>query len=175
MVTISDFLHIKVNLKKKLIYMLTLEPKGDQTKYWKLFYWRFFPFATGVAPLAANISMDFRKGPNGILRSFGETDSRKKTWSRKSHGTVHLKWCFYVHLCRAHLLLAHTHIPAVSGCSLCPYREQPPHHTSELRQDWTLEVYHVSWQVWVKNLARFWDSKKCLKCLMSRLYCLLQY
>jgi hypothetical protein len=42
---ISDCLHLKVNLK--IIYMLTLLPKGVQTKNLKLSDLRFFPFATG--------------------------------------------------------------------------------------------------------------------------------
>ncbi len=33
--TISDCLHLKANLKKKIIFKLTLLPKGVQTKYLK--------------------------------------------------------------------------------------------------------------------------------------------
>ncbi len=58
--TISDSWQIKVNLKEKIIYLLNLLPKGVQKKYWKLFWWKIFSFATG-APCAANISANFRK------------------------------------------------------------------------------------------------------------------
>jgi hypothetical protein len=37
-------------------------------------------------------------GPNGILRGLGETDSWKKTRSRKSRNTVPLKHCIIHHL-----------------------------------------------------------------------------
>ncbi len=65
--------------------MLTLLPKGVQTKKLKLFDWRFFPFATGLndtssASWAAKISAKFlkiRNVPNGLLRALGETDSWK--------------------------------------------------------------------------------------------------
>ncbi len=40
--TISSCLHLKVTLKKKCIYMLTLLPKGVQTKYLKLLWLKIF-------------------------------------------------------------------------------------------------------------------------------------
>ncbi len=40
--TISDFWHLKVNLKKKIIYMLTLLPKGGQKNFSDFSHWSFF-------------------------------------------------------------------------------------------------------------------------------------
>jgi hypothetical protein len=46
---ISGCGHFKVNLKaKKFIYMLTILPKGVQTKLLKFFLVNIFLFATGV-------------------------------------------------------------------------------------------------------------------------------
>jgi len=39
---LSDCLHLKVNLKRKFIFMLTLLPKGVQTKYLKFFWLKIF-------------------------------------------------------------------------------------------------------------------------------------
>jgi hypothetical protein len=68
------------------IFMLTLLPKGVQTKYLKLFWSEIFSFVTDVnntggAPSMAKtpwIFKIFRNGPNGILSGLGKTDSWKK-------------------------------------------------------------------------------------------------
>ena len=58
---------------------------------WNFSDWRFFPFATGVhdtsdAPWAGV----FEKIRNRYSGALGETDSLKKTWTRKSRVTVPL-------------------------------------------------------------------------------------
>ncbi len=56
--------------------MLTLLPKGVQTKYLKLSDRRFFPFATGVVHRELRIELcEFsdkkRNGPNGMKKPVG--------------------------------------------------------------------------------------------------------
>ncbi len=72
-----------MNLKKKIIDMFALIPKGVQTKYLKLFLLAedFFPFATGVNDtswverrISPQIFEKFENDPNGILKGLGETD-----------------------------------------------------------------------------------------------------
>jgi hypothetical protein len=67
--------------------MLTLLPKGAQTKLLKIFCLKIFPFATGVDDtgvvhleprISSRIFEKIRNGRNGILRCLGETDSWKK-------------------------------------------------------------------------------------------------
>ncbi len=63
--------------RKKCIYMLTLLPKGVQTKDFKLFWQKIFS--------------NMRKSPS-IWRVFKEKNwFMRKTWSRKSRGAVPLK------------------------------------------------------------------------------------
>jgi hypothetical protein len=61
--------------------MLTLLPKGVQTKLLKYFCLKVFPFATAATlelRISPRIFEKIRNGPNGLIRSLGETDSRKK-------------------------------------------------------------------------------------------------
>ncbi len=78
--TISGCRHLKVNLKTKCIYMLTLLPKGAQTKLLKFFCLKIFPFATlNLEPrIPPRILEKIRNGRNGILKCLGESDSWKK-------------------------------------------------------------------------------------------------
>ncbi len=70
---------------RKDVSMLTLQPKGVQTKYLKLFFWKIGRFANSVnyisgTPWTANISANLKKKlkrPNGIHGGSEETDSRK--------------------------------------------------------------------------------------------------
>jgi hypothetical protein len=79
METISGCRCLKVNLKAK---MLTLLPKGVQTKLLKFFWLKIFfhLLLTPVAHLEPRISPRIRNGRNGILRCLGETDSWKISW-----------------------------------------------------------------------------------------------
>jgi len=76
-----------MNLKKNVIIILTLLPKGVQNKLWKLFWLKIFlplpPVSkTPVVHLELGISrQNFEKiwnGPNGIIRGLGETDPCRK-------------------------------------------------------------------------------------------------
>ncbi len=95
MATISGCRHLKVNLKAKIYiqYMLTLLPKGVQTKLLKFFCLKFFSICHRNLELhiSPRIFEKIRNGPNGIIRGLGETDSRKKTRSKKSRDTVPLR------------------------------------------------------------------------------------
>ena len=73
--------------KGKNLYMLTLLPKGVQTKLLKFFCLKVFSIELRISP---RIFEKIRNGPNVIIRGLGETDSRKKTRSKKSHDTVPL-------------------------------------------------------------------------------------
>ncbi len=79
---------LKWTWRKKFIYELTLLPKGVKKKYLKLFWWKIFPFATGVLHLELVISPRIferiRNGCNGILRGLGEADSWKNLKSKIS-------------------------------------------------------------------------------------------
>jgi hypothetical protein len=90
---------IKVNLKKKFIYMLTLLLKG--VKKCKNFLIEDIWFATGVTRMvhlmlriSPQIFEKIWNGPNGILwGGGGENWFMKKTWCRKSRDTVPLIDC----------------------------------------------------------------------------------
>jgi hypothetical protein len=72
--------------------MLTLLPKGVQTKLLKFFCLKVS--LTPVANLELRISPrtfeKIRNGPNGKIKGLGETGSRKKNRSKKSRDTVPL-------------------------------------------------------------------------------------
>ncbi len=101
MATISGCRHLKVNLKAKIyIYsMLTLLPKGVQTKLLKFFCLKVFSICHRCRwhqwqTLSCEYLREFskiRNSPNGIIRGLGKTDSRKKTRSKKSCDTVPLR------------------------------------------------------------------------------------
>ncbi len=80
--TISDWLHFKVNMKEKFIYLLTLLPKDVQTKYLKFSFLIEFFFHLPTTPVVhLELRREYLKiwnGPYGVLRGFGETDSWKK-------------------------------------------------------------------------------------------------
>ena len=61
--------------KGKNLYMLTLLPKGVQTKLLKFFCLKVFSIELRISP---RIFEKIRNGPNVIIRGLGETDSRKK-------------------------------------------------------------------------------------------------
>jgi hypothetical protein len=67
---ISDCLHLKVTLKKKIFYLLTLLPKD--------FSYLLPELMTLVMHLELQISprvfKQIQNSPNGILRGLGETD-----------------------------------------------------------------------------------------------------
>ncbi len=75
--TVSDLLHLKVNLKNKIYLYVTSTTQRWPNKIFKTYLIEdFFLFVTGVndtggAPWAWN-------DPNGILRGLGETDPWKK-------------------------------------------------------------------------------------------------
>ena len=77
MATISGCRHLKVNLKAKFIYMLTLLPKGVQTKLLKCFRLKVFSIELELR-ISPRIFENIRNSPNGIIRGLGETASRKK-------------------------------------------------------------------------------------------------
>ncbi len=80
--------------------MLTLLPKGAQTKFNKIFLLEDF-FHLPPVSLTPVVHLEPRMSPRifeknrndrkGILRCLGETDSSKKTRSRKSRDTVPLR------------------------------------------------------------------------------------
>jgi hypothetical protein len=66
--TILDCLHLKVNLKKKIIYMITLIPNGVQTKIFSI-----LPTFCLELRISPRIFEKIRNGPKGIIRGLGET------------------------------------------------------------------------------------------------------
>ncbi len=64
---------LKWTWRKKFIYMLTLLPKGVQTKYFKLFLLKIF----SICEYLCKFSKKILNEPIWILRDFGETDSWK--------------------------------------------------------------------------------------------------
>ncbi len=77
--TISECLHLKMNLKKNVSILLTLLPKGVQNKifklFWlKIFYWRYTFSCEYLREFYLKKS---KRPPFGILRGLGETDSWK--------------------------------------------------------------------------------------------------
>ncbi len=85
--TISECTHLKVSLKKQIYLYVTLLPKGVQIKYLKLFWLKNFficywcqrhGWCTLSCKYLHKFLQKFWNGPNGILRSLGETDSWKK-------------------------------------------------------------------------------------------------
>ncbi len=81
--TITYCLLLKVNLKKKIIYMLTLLPKSIQNKIIKLFWLKFFSICYRCqrhwwcnlnCEYLCEISKKNWNRPNSILRGLGETD-----------------------------------------------------------------------------------------------------
>ncbi len=94
-------------LEGKIYIYVYSKPKVSKQNHINCSAWRFFPFATGVVdtggkPLSGKYLHEFFEkiwnNPNGIIRGLGETDSRKKTRSKKSRDTVPLTtvkyaWC----------------------------------------------------------------------------------
>jgi hypothetical protein len=97
--TISDYWHLKVNLKEKIYLYVNSTTQRCSKKELKLFWLKIFSFVTGVndtggAPWAANISANFRKNskrPEWYTNGLGGKKLIKKTWSGKSRGAVPLK------------------------------------------------------------------------------------
>ncbi len=79
MATISGSRHLKVNLKAK-IYVFTLLPKGVLLLegFFHLPPVSLTPVANPEMRIFSGIFEKIRNDPNGIIRGFGETDSRKK-------------------------------------------------------------------------------------------------
>jgi hypothetical protein len=77
MATISGCRHLKVNLKAKIYVYVTLLPKGVHIKLLKCFSLRV-SVANHELRISPRIFEEIRNGPNGIIGSLGETDSRKK-------------------------------------------------------------------------------------------------
>jgi hypothetical protein len=80
--------------------MLTLLPKGVHTKLLIIFLLEGFfhlppvsltPVANLELQISPRIFEKIRNGPDGIIRGLGETDSRKKTTSKKSRDIVPLR------------------------------------------------------------------------------------
>jgi hypothetical protein len=99
MPTISGCRHLKVNLKAKIYIYVNSTTQRSPNKIIKIFLlegvFHLPPVSlTPVASLELRISPQIfekiRNGPNGIIRGLGETDSRKKTRSKKSRDTVPL-------------------------------------------------------------------------------------
>ncbi len=74
----------KSDCRRSSFFMLTPLTKGVK-KQLKLFWLKFFFIAE------LQIFEKIQKGPNGILRGLRESDSWKKTYSRKSRDTAPLK------------------------------------------------------------------------------------
>ncbi len=93
---------LKWTWRQKCIYMLTLLPKGVQTKLLKFFCLKVFSICHRCRwhrwqTLSCEYLREFSKnskGPNSIIRGLGETGSRKKTRSKKSRDTVPLSACY---------------------------------------------------------------------------------
>ncbi len=81
---------LKWTWRQNFIYMLTLLSKGVPTKLLKFFLLTFFHW-----PWPTNISANFRKNskrPYWYTQGLGGNWFMKKTRSRKSRGTVPLRW-----------------------------------------------------------------------------------
>ncbi len=92
---LSNCWQLKMNLKKKFIYMLTLLPKGVQKKSEDFFLFATVAVDTSGKPWAANISANFAKiwnVPNGIIRAWGKL-IHEKNQKLKSRDTVPLRKC----------------------------------------------------------------------------------
>jgi hypothetical protein len=81
----NNILFTPVESKEKIFYMLTLLPKGCQTKYLTLFWSKIFSNLL----ISPRVFEKIRNSPNGIFRAWKEL-IHKKTWSRKYRGTVPL-------------------------------------------------------------------------------------
>ncbi len=127
--------------------MLTLLPKGVQTKLLKFSAWRFFPFATGVKdtggkPLAANISANFRKKFKTALRVYSEAWGKLIQEKNQMHCPfLSLSWNFLswklscswkIHhfLC---FLIACTKKRTMNKISICP------EHVFKNDLDWSID------------------------------------
>jgi hypothetical protein len=84
MATISGCRHLKVNLKAKIIFMLTLLPKGVHTKLLIIFLLEGFfhlppvsltPVANLELQISPQIFEKIRNSLNGIPWGWGETDA----------------------------------------------------------------------------------------------------
>jgi hypothetical protein len=100
MATISGCRHLKVNLKAKIYKYVYSTTQRCPNKIIKIFLLESFfqlppvsltPVANLELRISPRIFEKIRNDPNGIIRGFGETDSRKKTRSKKSRDTVPLK------------------------------------------------------------------------------------
>jgi hypothetical protein len=99
MATISGFRHLKVNLKAKIYIYVNSTTQRCPNKIIKIFLLEGFfhlppvsltPEANLELRIYPRIFEKIQNGPNGIIRSLGETDSRKKNQKQKPRDTVPL-------------------------------------------------------------------------------------
>ncbi len=92
MATISGCRHLKVNLKAKISIYVNSTTQRCPNKIIKIFLLEgFFHLSPVSTTPVANLELrksppifeKIRNGPNGIIRSLGETDSRKKPEAKK--------------------------------------------------------------------------------------------
>ncbi len=73
---ISDYFHLKVNLKRKLYLNINYTTQRCRNKIIKTFLVEDF-FHLPSVPMTQVVHIELRNGPNWILRGIGETDSLK--------------------------------------------------------------------------------------------------
>jgi hypothetical protein len=78
MATMSGCIHLKVNLKAKFYIYVNSTTQRCPNKIIKIFQLEGFSVANLALRISPRIFEKIRNGPNSIIRSLGETDSRKK-------------------------------------------------------------------------------------------------